>query len=225
MAYTFIQSATGRSQSGSPATAITDSADFTGADTLFLIVVQGNGIASDPTITDNVGTNTWDQIARSRNTGRADCMLYRCAGADVSNSMVVGADIPNEYAAFGLVLFGFSGGHASPDDQYVLHQEQDAVTSITAGSTDLTPVSNDCIIIAGMAYGVGPTIDDGFTILNIDTVTSESWGASGAYLIQTNQATVNPTFSFSTADAAALLASFKPATVSTANRLILRHPA
>ena len=225
MAYAFIQSATGRSVFGSLDIATTDAANMTGADTLFLLVTQSTSIATDATITDSVGGNTWEKVIRSDNAEFSCATLFRCAGASVSSSMTVTAEIDNNGCAFGLVLLGFSGGHATPDN-LTESNSADGVTSIAAGSSSLTPSLNDCVVIAGMAPGVDQSIDGGFSIVKIDAVGGESWGAAAGYLIQTTAAAVNPTFSWSgTTDAATVLASFRPATGATPRRLLLSTPA
>lgn len=224
MSYAFVQSSTGVSVAGTLETATTTSANLTGADTLFLLVGQNNN-SETAVIEDSVGGNTWDLIRREGYPAGSDVSLFRCASASVSSSMTVTATSTTD-AAFGLVLLAFSGGHASPDDQNSGHAV-DFTDEITAGyPSGILPVQNDCVLIAGMNVGAGQSIDLGFTIIEAGNVFQESWGVVGAYLIQTTAEELNPTFSYGfNFNAAALLASFKPAAGVTPRRLLLATPA
>jgi len=213
MAWVFINAATGRSTIADAQTGTTTSASMTGADTLFLIVTNAESASGDPVITDNVGGNTWVEVIQTTNAGATHCRIFRAASAAVSGSMAVTATTTGENSYFGLILLGFSGGHASPDN-LTANNTGDAVTSL-AVSSPLTPSENNCLVVAGISFARtsgSNSIDGGFAATEILGVSSESFGAAGAYLIQTTATAAQPTWSWSGSDDAATnLASFKSA--------------
>lgn len=214
MAWTFINSSTGIGSACADGAITSIAANFLDADTLLVAVANSNNTTNDATITDSVGGNTWVKIAEKHNEPSGLWIrLYRASSVNVSGTMTITATSDSQ--CMSMVVLAFSGGHVTPDDQEQVN-EADGVTTIAAGASAITPIEDNCLLVACLGHGQSSgsiTADGGFsTPVTILSVASVAFGTSMSYLIQTSAASANTTFTLpGSDDPASILASFKAA--------------
>lgn len=214
-AWAFINQVKATGVSACTETVTTPSTNMTGADTFFMIISQSDGAGADPVSISDSSSNSYTKILRATNSGDSDVGLWRASSATAGSSMTFTVGGSGIAYCFGIIVLGFSGGHASPDD-LTRSNSADAVVTLAAGSSSLTPSENNELVIAGLSFvtaGDTVTINGGFsTVFKQDAITNVTYGFASSYLIQTTATSANPSFSWNTSgNPTTLLASFKSA--------------
>lgn len=180
----------------------------TGANILVVSVSQYKG-STIGTLSDSK-SNTWTGLTAKIGASEAYNRLFYCASPTVGSG--------HTFTVSGTGIFGavavqaWSGANVAPFDV-----ENGAigasVTSLQTGS--VTPSQNNSLIVTSVdpAGGSATTyaINSGFTIT--DSIDSQSGieGLAMAYLVQTNAAAINPSWSWvGSSEPAAAIAVFKP---------------
>lgn len=192
--------------SGGSGGGTTASINTTGADGIVIVLANGTILG---TVGDNKG-NTYDLIGLSNTpASTGQCSLWF-----VPNP-VVGAGHTFSFGGTSTFPSGFvialSGTAAF---QYPIAIRASQTTTSGQTSTALTPLVNNCIVIAGLEYNdtvTLPSINGGFTITDsVLGVAGNKFGGALAYLIQTGAASAQPTWTWTNSVRnAAVLAVFQ----------------
>lgn len=179
----------------------TDAINTTGANLIVIVVASDNGT----TPTDNKG-NTF-LLCNDRVQGFSELAMFY-----LYNPAVGSGHTFSQTQTYGAIFVAaFSGAIITPLD-LDLDNVTASGTSLATGSG--TPSQNNELVVMGINIGGSNSthsVNGGFTLLDhIDGVNGVNYGGGLAYLIQTAAASVNPTYSWTTANEAAIgLNSFK----------------
>lgn len=190
----------------------TPAIDTTGADLIVLGIVSSAGFAAP---TDNKG-NTWTPRT-SQSSSQQRVQLYYCHNPTVG----AGHTFTSTGSFEGIYVEAFSGSAASPYDQ------ESGATSGAGGLHTIQPGSitpaedNELFVVMcgnESAIGFTQTIDQSFTITDQFNLSSPTWGAGMAYLIQGSAAARNPTWTQSGSGTICIvMATFKTAPVASSS--------
>jgi RHS repeat-associated protein len=163
------------------------------------------------TLSDNKG-NTWTPLTASTVTGTVTERLYYVANPTVGSGHTFSDTGTSNFAS--ICVAAFSGvATSSPFDK-----ENGATSSASTIQTgSVTPSLNQELLVSGLGWNVArttypPTLDSSFTVsTSSNFLASNHYGCSIGYLVQSNAAAVNPTWSLGSAQSdAARIATFKP---------------
>lgn len=189
--------------------------DISGADLIVFTVSSFNG-AGALTYTDG-GLNNGNAIPLTNVDGFSSTRLRNYyIKAPVTSA--TWTPLFSATSAFCVVtMSAWSGSDTSSPFDKENGNAANAVTSLQPGP--ITPSTNGQLIISGFIDAAGTaTVNSGFTITDQAAVLGTQ-----AYLVQSSAATINPTWSFSSTNAIAVVSSFKAAatTVSFIPSLII----
>ncbi len=163
--------------------------------------------------------NTWTQLTGYNTGADAYVKVWYVANPIVGtgHTFTVGTGGSVDASAY---IAGFSGVVTSaPFDQ---QNGATVASSATIQPGSITPTQADCLIICGLssydASALTATINSGFTITDQAGFSSGNYFGGGlAYLVQSTASAVNPTWAAGSSftNAAAAIASFKPAVATT----------
>lgn len=207
MAFALVASTSKASVAGAAVTS--NAIDTTGANLLLAIVGWFDNGSGAAVIADSK-TNSWTGLTTRAVAGQLSERIFYSVPSSVGSGHTVSQTASGLYS--GLVVFAFSGAHATPFDQQA--GATGTATSLATGS--LTPPEDNCLVIAGLGNennsAGAVSINGGFTALTSAYSGGNSEGAGGAYLIQTTAAAANPTWTITnSAQIAVALATFKAA--------------
>lgn len=197
MAFAFLTSVS-KQATGSGGTGNTTAIDTTGATLLVAASgFLGTGTSSTnlPTIADNQN-NLWIPYVLKNGSGfNTSCVvIYLCFNPTTNASHTFSMS----QGFCSIAVAAFSGADVNfPFGTFNVNQTN-TVTSIAPGS--ITPPTDNCLVLAALGYRqtTAVSIDGGFTIAEQKAfISGQSIGVTLAYLIQTNAAGANPTFSWS----------------------------
>lgn len=196
--------------------------DTTGANLIVLVIADYVGFGASPTPTDNQ-SNTWTGLTAQTGAGSTHCRIWYVYNPTTSATHTFTSPDTGQ-ARFPVILMAaFSGAVASPADQQ--NGNTDTGTSLATGS--ITPSENEELIISGIAFNAtgGATVNESMTETN-DQAYNAGVNMAGvmAYKIQTTATAINPTWTISSSEGAAVVASFKD-TATGLGRVLLRTPA
>ncbi len=197
---------------GSISGATTAGINTTGAD--FLVVAVACYSAGPATLSDLVGgnSNTWTPLTL-RDDGVDTTQFYYCKPAFVGSGHTFTVAGASSFS--GLCVQAWSGAAAaSPADQQN-GATTGGATSLATGS--ITPSQANCLVVASLCtnlntdFSTAGAINGGFTISNrLDSSPGVGFAHGMAYLVQTSAVAANPTWSWTSSNAAAAaIASFK----------------
>lgn len=200
---------------GGPSPVISPAIDTTGATFLCVTI---NNFFTDPataTVSDSKG-NTFSKTASHVTAGgEANTIIFYCwSSCIVGTSHTVTVTI----ASFpGITFSAFSGvkTSANPLDQQNGAFSNTGVSTIATGS--ITPSANGTLIVTSVGSGgslsSGFSINSGFTIIEqLPYAGGNNEANASAYLVQGSAAAVNPTWTWTAGNSAAVvIASFLPA--------------
>lgn len=172
----------------------TSAIDTTGAN--LLVVATGSyQAATIPTLTDSK-SNSWTGLPAQEVSGDSRVRVYYCAGATVGSGHTFSFNGSVTYPA--ICVAAWAGARTpTPDDQQN-GTNASGVNSVQPGS--VTPGESNELLITAFSYGaaITPSINGGFSISDSQQFTSsQNFGVSLAYLVQTAAAAANPTWSWS----------------------------
>lgn len=188
--------------------AVTTSAiDTTGAN-FIIVVIAGNGNISAATLSDSK-SNTWSTVTES-NTGTSRAQLFYAFNPIVGTGHTFSTNsVASNFVS--LCVASFSGVTATAFDTQSHFEGDGSDTSIQPGS--ITPFGSDQLIVSALGDFTTDTIsiDSSFTITDqIPSQFAVRYGCALAYLAQTGQSAVNPTWSWANdALATTTIATFK----------------
>lgn len=167
--------------------------DTTGANLLVACVAYYQNLGS---FSDNK-SNTWTAGNVNGFGGDIISQLFYCSPSSVGSGHNFSYSGGGTYPC--LHVYAFSGAHASP---FVEQQGNNSAsaTSISAGSSSITPPQDGCLLVTGMCNGQtgGLTygVDSGYNLHATQQQYSSGVhvGEAAAYLIQGTAAAVNPTW-------------------------------
>jgi hypothetical protein len=181
----------------------TPSYNTTGA--TFIVIVEAAGGSFTPT--DSKG-NTWTKAVNSASFGGEQSSIWYCASPSTDSSQTFSISTVNSFAA--LAVYAFTGGAGGVLDKTNSGFNNGSATTVQPGS--ITPTTNGQLIICALAYKVGSsaTINSGFSTPLISAFASgQHYGGAAAFLIQATAAAINPTWTTTSGDDSASIASFK----------------
>lgn len=213
MAYSLIAHTSAQSADGS--NVVTSAIDTSGA-TILVVAVSSFLPGGAVTITDSKG-NTWTSLTAHSQTNNRLCLHYAKNPTVGSGHTFTGA----ASSTFpGLAVQAWSGAHTTaPADQ-----ENGAATptasALATGS--VTPSQDNELVVSGASFSSMTNtlaIDNGFTVSDqAPLVSGQAMGIAFAYKVQTTAAAVNPAWSWSGNDEAAVaIATFKVSAVAVTN--------
>lgn len=219
MAYALV--ANGAASTSDTFAVTTGNINTVGANLIVLAIADYVGEGASPTPTDNQG-NTWTGLTASTAAGWTHCRLWYSFNPTTNASHTFSSPTTGEIRHPVILVAAFSGAGASPADQ----EEGDFGVGTSLATGSITPSQNNELIISAVCFSVtgGTTVNESMTETNDqEYAIGVSMAGAMAYKIQTTATAINPTWSFSSIEAAAVVASFKSET--NYGRLILRTPA
>jgi hypothetical protein len=188
--------------SGAFCSSLTTSAiNTTGAD---LIVVMQEGNAGISAMSDSK-SNSWIQAPTSENTGPTLRILY-------AKNPTVGSGhtfTSNPNGAVSMAVAAFSGANLTSPFDTDSGAKQASGTTLQPGS--ITPSMDNELIVFGTgdSWTGTASVDIGSILDQGPFVSNTHFALAFAYQIQTSKTAINPTFTFSNARSAAIIAAFK----------------
>lgn len=178
--------------------------DTTGA-TLIVIVVGASG---SQTPTDSKG-NTWTRAVVSASFAGEAVSIWYCASPTTDSAQTFTINNVNSFAA--LAVYAFSGGAGG-----ILDKNNSGFINPPPGTTvqpgSITPTTANQLIVTGVAFDTGTTatVDSGFgTVTKVNRVSGQHYGLGASFLVQNPAAAINPTWTTTSGDDSASIASFK----------------
>jgi hypothetical protein len=183
------------------------------------------GSGSNPTVSDS-SSNTWFGPFKwcdngACGSGNNNVVMYYSPNATFSSSTTMTCNTSGEYPSCYFGIFS-AVDTTSPFGQTSTANSSSTVTSLQTGS--LTPLENGSLFLTALAEGSTaasgtPSINGSFTVTNSygGGTTDSNTGGGLAYFVQSTAAAQSPTWSWTTARAAAaIMASFMPSSVGNA---------
>lgn len=170
---------------------------MTGADLLVVIISFDSG-ATEPTITDSTGSNTWRTGLTVYASGGGNSIhIVYAWNAAVSATQTFTATGTGDFP--GICAAGFSGSRVVADPSDV--KNGNGVTANTSGTTgSITPKANSELIVTGCSIGGGITdtasANSGFTTQLQQAGTANAYGCNLAYKVKTDLTAENVTWSW-----------------------------
>ena len=200
-------------------TVTTSAIDTTGCN---LIVLVASWYTSTITISDSK-SNSWTGLTAQSQGAGINLQLYYCLNPTVGTGHTFTNGGSALAASLGVLAFnldslsGFDVQNGAMSGATGTTQQPGSITPSTTGSVIVAAGNSDFA-------GATATVDSSFTLTDtIVTANSQHYGVDTAYLIQSPAAAVNPTFTFSNSslNMNAVIASFKPGTVVNRRGLYL----
>lgn len=174
------------------------------------ITIAGSGALTLGTITDTY-SNTWSLAIEKISTyGPTRTAIFYCNNPTTGSGHVF-TYTPTGYTPYTnlFVNLFLKNGMAGTLDSTNSFNITTAVTSISAGA--VTPSVDNSLLIAGLNYVNGTSsasIDSGFTGISLPFVPGKAYAGASAYYNQSTAASINPTWTFLSNAAAAIIAAF-----------------
>jgi len=202
---------------GTPNTVTTASVDTTGAN--FIIISVAYDMNATPTISDSK-SNTWTPLTVSSVTGSMANRLYYSQNPTVGSGHTFSNTGANNYSS--VCVVAFSGVSGSSFDK----ENGATSTASTIQPGSVTPSVDNELLITGLGWNstrttYPPTLNSSFTVATSSNfLSSNHYGCSIGYFVQTPAAAINPTWSLGSAGSeASRIATFRPATTTGGSTL------
>ena len=208
----------GKQSADTVTTGNTTAIDTTTAD-LIVVVRSFYQAVGTPNLSDSAGCTWTNLMAYSSTNTRviiSYCSQFSGLVTSASHTFVATTAATATYPSISVIVLSGAKTSADPfDSGKDAGANTSGATSLAPGS--LTPSEDNCLLVTGIAAGNGSGAPGGVTGYTIDQsfdFVTTGGGRSGgiAHLIQTTAGASNPSWTFSSDEAAAALAVFKAAT-------------